>query len=618
MNRKRALSATICALVMFALLLAAPVNAAGQESTDMARTEGTRSPRAFAPADMVLNFQDGEAGHATLNLKDVPLEDFLGLVSRRTGKKFVLKPSVKDTRISAFLPDVPVDQALFAVLQANDLAYQQYGEDIILIGKRGELAGAAEEAQKPGEEEELPPLETEIIRLKFLDAADVKATLEPLLSDRGTLQVVKQSGFIGWGFAAGAGRAASGAGSAGGGGEGDAASGFGYRGRDREGYRQEVRSQIVVVSDVAEKVELIRSLVNALDTRPKQILISANIVEVNRDKLHDLGVSWGTGRTGAETEDIGSTDPWGSSVEFRGNFLGGLVSPGNFDPESGMSGSFPFDAGSTFMFRKVGGSEFEVILHALEEKADANVLSAPKLLTLDNREATILVGNKFPILETDTTGTEVTQITTSLDYYENIGIQLSVVPQIQQDKYINMIVHPVVSDQSGVVAARGTGGEVLAEYPIIDTRETETEIMIEDGQTIVLGGLLKNVDSENVASVPLLGDIPLLGALFRRTTRDTQTIDLIIFLSAEIIAAPGEATEERARGMAMADEVPVRSLLKRADRLRERGDYREALQTLRDLGDPHSLQLTPGTRSDLVQQLEQLQELAAKQNQQAG
>lgn len=597
---------SVVVLALSAVWVVSVVEAAEQETTGGTDNGQIQAPAAIKRLQQMLNSGGNQGTQASLNLKNVPLEDFLDLVSSRTGMRFVLKPTVKDRRISAFLPGVPVEQALVAVLAANDLTYEKFGDKIMVISEATEVAPEAEGRDKPDQEPEKPPLETKIIHLDFLDAEDIKQTLEPLLSEYGKLQVVKQSGFVGWGFAAGGSE-----GMAGGGGSGQDAgvSGFGYRGRGAKGYSREVRSQLLVVSDVAEKVELIQALVKELDVQPKQVLISANVVEVNRDKLKDLGVSWGTGAEGAETSDISSTDPWGSSVEFRGNFLSGQVSPGNFNPSSDLSGGFPFDGGATFMFRKVGGSEFQVILHALEEKADANVLSAPKLLTLDNREATILVGNKFPILKTDITGTEVAQVTTSLDYYENIGIQLSVVPQIHEQKYINMIVHPVVSDSNQTVTARGTGGEVLAEYPIIDTRETETEILIADGQTIAIGGLLKNLETKNVASVPVLGDIPLLGALFRRTTRDVQTVDLIIFLSAAIVPEPEESTAERIRRTELKDEVLALHILDEVTALRAQGLDRIARARLGDLLTRQPLDITDSIRARVERQLEELDQL---------
>jgi len=172
-------------------------------------------------------------------------------------------------------------------------------------------------------------------------------------------------------------------------------------------------------------------------------------------------------------------------------------------------------------------------------------------MTLDNQEANIMVGTLEPILAVTATASTTSVATTqTLDYYENIGIQLSVVPQISADKYINMIIHPVVTSYtntktatSTAVAASGTA-ETSTEYPYIEVRETETQVIIRDRETVVIGGLLKDVKSENILSVPILGDIPIIGELFKRKTKDSAKIDLLIFITATIVS-PDDAASTR-------------------------------------------------------------------------
>ncbi len=308
---------------------------------------------------------------------------------------------------------------------------------------------------------------------------------------------------------------------------------FEARQRTHQGLKREVRSQLLVLKDTAESMAMLRKLVADVDVRPKQVLIVASIVEVARDRLLDVGIDWSLELGGKTSLNVDSAT------------LGTV--PGNFAPLGDVAGATPFDAGGTAIFRV--SDDFRAAIHALEETGDANVLSAPRLLTLDNQEASILIGTRFPILSSEVSGTEVGQVTTSLDYYENIGIQLNVVPQVQDGRYINMIVHPVVSRQDGSVLARASTGAILAEYPVIDTREAESQVMIEDGQCIAIGGLYKEVVSETVTGVPVLMHIPLLGGLFRRTTTDTQKVDLIILLSAVVINDPSEACEGEMKGI---------------------------------------------------------------------
>ena len=201
------------------------------------------------------------------------------------------------------------------------------------------------------------------------------------------------------------------------------------------------------------------------------------------------------------------------------------------------------DSGFKFQAYKVNGTNVEVVLHALQENEDTNTLSTPTILTLDGREATILVGEQFPIIETTSSTMDSNTVGGSLSYYQNIGIQLRVVPQIcgdNEDK-VNLIVHPTVSNQNGSVKVGGTTTATatadlpIAEYPIIDTREAETQMVIDDGDTVVMGGLLSDAKAKEVMGVPFLSSIPLFGKLFDRLTKNGEKKDLLIFLTVKIV-----------------------------------------------------------------------------------
>jgi type II secretory pathway component GspD/PulD (secretin) len=129
----------------------------------------------------------------------------------------------------------------------------------------------------------------------------------------------------------------------------------------------------------------------------------------------------------------------------------------------------------------------------------------------------------------------------TLDYYQEIGIRLNVVPQISEEGYINMIIHPsVTSSNSNVTATNvaGTGTSAITStvnYPVIDVREAQTQVLMKDGETIVLGGLLKDIKSKQTIGIPFLSKIPLLGNLFKRQTDDVSKIDLLIFITARVL-----------------------------------------------------------------------------------
>ncbi|MBU3958893.1 MAG: type II and III secretion system protein, partial [Candidatus Omnitrophica bacterium] len=132
--------------------------------------------------------------------------------------------------------------------------------------------------------------------------------------------------------------------------------------------------------------------------------------------------------------------------------------------------------------------------------------------------------------------------TTTLDYYQDIGIQLNVVPQIGANNYINMVVHPAVSSYTGTDASITS-----AKYPVIDIREAETRVLMSDGETVVIGGLLKDIKSKQIVGVPFLSKIPILGFFFRRETIDTQKVDLLIFITAHIVKEDTFSPEEIAK-----------------------------------------------------------------------
>lgn len=461
-----------------------------------------------------------ETGNITLDFKEADIQSVLKILADKGNVNIVTGRDVVGT-VTIKLTDVPWQKALDVILRTYGYGYEREG-NIINVSPLGKLT-----EQKKAEREltEVQPVITEVFVLKYLDANDAKKVLDPQLSPRGRVTVVEIMGKKGWRFGA----AVAGGTTAGGG------------KLEREQKEEEARSKTLVVSEIPPYMEKIREILGKIDVMPRQVLIETKIVEVNKDKLVDLGLDWGTGSTGAESATI---TPVPFKKNAAGNIservgahdLGSMVNPANFNPKT--SGLTPANTGLKILFQKLSGAQFEVVLHALEEDSDANTLSNPRILTLDNQEATILVGTKYPILETNVSGTDITTTTSSLKYYQDIGIQLNVVPQISGDNLINMIVHPAVTSYTDTLKAKSSSGEVIAEYPIINTREAETQILMKDGETVVIGGLLKDVKTKGRYTVPVLGKIPLLGLLFTRDTTDSEKIDLLIFITAKISERP--------------------------------------------------------------------------------
>ncbi|MFH1413652.1 MAG: secretin and TonB N-terminal domain-containing protein, partial [Candidatus Omnitrophota bacterium] len=405
----------------------------------------------FAQDETGISTEEGlsAAQNVTLDFKDADIQNVLKIISYKSGVNIVTTPDVVGS-VTIRLVDVPWDRALDVILKTYGYGYERQA-NIILVTKMENISKIQSEE----------PLTTEIFHLKFLDAQDAQKILIPLMSPRGKISVLYARGQKGWQF----GTFKIGAEDAGGEGlvreaadrgatetisiEKTAAGDFVSRKAD---FNPSVKSRILVITDTVASLERIRTeILPVVDKKPKQVLIETRLMEVNEDDLRDLGVDWGIGSiTQAESSTLTTEALKGGKIGLGVQSLGAQATPSVFGPKSTEINAIePFDAGLEFVFQKLSGTKFEAIIHALEENTSTNTLSAPRILTLDNQEAAILVGYHTPILKSTVTagdsgsGTGAT-ITQDLDYYQEIGIRLNVVPQINQDGYINMIVHPSV------------------------------------------------------------------------------------------------------------------------------------------------------------------------------
>lgn len=478
---------------------------------------------------ILLGVSQDESGRASeiipvMKFKDADIKIVMQSIAQKAEKNgekinIVVSPGVEGL-VSVNLENVDWFTALEAVLRPYDYTYEWIGENILLIDSYENIKEREAQAK---ERQEVEPARTKVFKLNYIDAGDAKKAIEPLLSGIGRVTILELTGKSGWEFGAEASKA------------------------KREAKEIQSRTKIIIVSDVAKKLAEVESFLAQIDVMPMQVLIKTRIMEVNRDFLEDIGFDWGTGRDGASSTDLNFQKfNDANTQQGAGHFLSDQITPAAFNPlEDTGTALTTTNTGLKLAFRKIAGTEFEIILHALEEDSHTNTLSAPAILTLDNQPASILVGEKFPIIKTETS-TETSQITGgSLDYYQDIGIQLNVVPQISgpESDFINMIIHPVVSAQSSTVSVTDQAGTVLVSYPLLTIREAETQVMLQDGETIVIGGLIKDVKQKQEIGIPVLGDIPLVGWMFKRYTENITKVDLLIFITASIVK-PGELIPE--------------------------------------------------------------------------
>ncbi len=448
-----------------------------------------------------------------LTFKDVDIKVVLQAISRLATSdgvdiNIVPAPNVTGT-VTIDLAQVDWETALTVILKTYNLdAYRK--KNVILISPAG--TGAAQE--------ERVAVQVKVFTLKYVDANDVQKAILPILSSSGKTAVLETTGQSGWAFGTEVGKKSD-------------ASGSKLR-----------RTKILIVSDSAERLDQIAVLVDQLDVMPKQILIKTRIMEVNHDLLRDLGIEWGTGATGAESAPLQAVDSVSKSFLMASHSL--APAPSTFLPQTTTLTTA--NGGLALMFKHISGTEYQAIMHALEENTKANTLSSPILMTLNNQEATILIGTKFPIIKTDVSTETSAIIGGSLQEYKDIGIQLNVVPQIwgEKENYINLIVHPAVSSYSTTAKVLGgvNGTTTLVEYPIISTREAETQLIVPDNGTVMMGGLLKDIKTKQTIGIPFLSKIPLLGALFRRQVDTTEKVELIIFITAHIMTPEEQVSPE--------------------------------------------------------------------------
>lgn len=450
-----------------------------------------------------------------LRFKDADIRLVLQAIAQkaiREGRKanIVVTPEVEGL-VTLDLESIDWETALKVVLKTYGYGYVAYN-DVIIVAPLEKLK---EIETKEKERQAVESPQVKVFKLKYIDANDAKRTIEPMLSGVGSVSVLEVTGQAGWEFGTDPSK----------------------RVRAKEGKLS--RSKVLLVSDITKKLDEITRTLEAIDVMPKQVLIKARIMEVNRDLLRDIGFDWGTGSSGAESSTMHTTPTakkGGLDVTQMATHIL-APTPSAFGPKT--TNLTADNAGLKLLFKRLAGAQFEVILHALEEDLRTNTLSAPVLLTLNNQEATILVGTKFPIIKTEVS-TETGQIIGgSLQEYKDIGIQLNVVPQIwgEDDEFINMIIHPAVTSYTTTSKITSSAGATLVEYPIIVSREAETQLVMKDGETIVMGGLLKDVKTKQEIGVPFLSKIPLIGKIFKRDTLDTEKIDLLIFITAKIVKA---------------------------------------------------------------------------------
>ena len=299
---------------------------------------------------------------------------------------------------------------------------------------------------------------------------------------------------------------------------------------ERGTLKADARTNMVVVKDIPTNLYRVRQVIERLDHRTPQVAIDTKIVETTLGDNENLGINW-TIKASAKGGIRPTTFPFGK-IGSGGSF-GELYYPKTAGqtsfPPAGSEGQFPFTGSSAFTFGTLDFSSFQAVLEILQTRTDTSIVSNPRITTLNNQEATIHVGEIFnvPSFErNETTGKfEVTGFTE-----KDIGINLKVAPHVNEAGEIVVDLHPEVTDFKGFDTFSGD-----LQAPRFDTREAVTQVRVRDGDTIAIGGLVKDKFVDKTYKVPLLGDIPGLGYLFRKTEKAKDKTDLIFFITVHLV-----------------------------------------------------------------------------------
>jgi type IV pilus assembly protein PilQ len=268
------------------------------------------------------------------------------------------------------------------------------------------------------------------------------------------------------------------------------------------------RTNSVIVTDTPSNIARLRNILSELDSPSRQVLIEVKIVEINLTAANELGISWDWTGKGGESSPVGA-------AILKGSFSS--VTEGLLNLSIGKYAS------------NVGVRDLKSAITALEKRGWAEMLASPKVLALDGKPASIKITEHIALARKVTyQGTVGSQVAVEEPIFGDIGITLTVTPHVLNEKFTILDVKPTVSSAHKSTYFPGQA---------VDTQErtAETSVMVEDGQTIVIGGLFRNDEKKTVARLPLLGNIPILGYLFRKTITDTIKTEVTVFLTPHII-----------------------------------------------------------------------------------
>ncbi len=421
----------------------------------------------------------------SLNFQDIEVRSVLQLIADFTDLNLVASDTV-DGRITLRLQNVPWDQALDLILKTKGLDKRQVG-NVLMVAPADEIANRERlELENNRQVAELAPLQTEFIQVNYAKAADVSKLLsaeQGLLSSRGSVTV-------------------------------------------------DERTNTLLVQDTAAKLDAVRGALAYLDIPVRQVIIEARIVTASTDFDRRLGVRWGGGSSynrgntqyaigGSQgtLTDLNPANATQADFDLNGNgiaddFIREINFPQALAVDMGIAN--PTSSFAIGLLTDEGLLDLE--LSALESDGMSEIVSQPRLITADGQTARIESGVEIPYQEASSSGA------TSVSFKDAV-LSLEVTPQITPDDRIIM----------DLKVNQDTVGVIFNEVPSIDTREIETQVLVENGETIVLGGIYEVQSLDQTEKTPFLGDLPYIGKLFKRTVKSEEKTELLIFITPKLV-----------------------------------------------------------------------------------
>lgn len=414
----------------------------------------------------------------TIDLRNADIQNVLRLISREGGVNIIAGDDVSGT-VTMRLRGVPLEEAFLTILQSQGLGFEKRANVIRVTTQKTLLDEQTARAAARQAQLDSQPLEVFLLPINYAEASDLTGQIQGILSSRGSVTV-------------------------------------------------DERTNTLIIKDVPDNLEPIRVLIESLDTQVPQVLIEARIVETNDTFQRQIGIQWG-GQFGLSQQNGNPTGLiFPSTLGVAGGATDGQTpnaGVGNNQPNYAVNLPAPVGTGSGggigLTMGSVGGNvNLNLRLTALEEAGHARIVSAPKILTLDNNEASISQGTSIPISVVGAAGVQTV--------FVQAVLELVVTPHVTPDGNIQL--HIAASKNEPDFQNTGARGD-----PTIIRRNAETELLIKDGDTTVIGGIYTRNSGTSISAVPFLHKIPILGFFFRSNSESERRSELLIFITPRIV-----------------------------------------------------------------------------------